>query len=1189
MIKNNPCILYQDLKIQNISINTPIIKEHLKKFSSENTKKAICLGRFIQFPLNEISLLWDNNPDSNHCLKLPLHKIIHLANKELLQIFLQIELVKAVNKKGIEINKAITLPHYYGSLQFISSLGIKMAERIRDSIKDSKIKGLYSREELFNFEKLKKFPGVIKECKEFFKIKKSMRNNQIFPKNSFECLNISNENFYILKKVLEISPLYNVKKSITENLQTIFINKSKDENINISMIESIFPGVFDEKCINDDGNIYNNSNSIVKYKILNVFEEIHNYNKFHLNGFENISYSYCLSNQVNYNLVLAKLVVAKVIKIDFENEIIHCRLFNDLKATLYFEDILQGINENFKSNFLKKLKIGDYITSRIYNIDDNLFEIKLFIPTKNFIEIILKPSNSSANLKHNLNPFWRFFDEQNYQTGINLKFPINFDFTYSYNANEFYIKEPIKSLNSADLFENKIFLEFLTSQTCLFFIVTFQTAKDMLINFDYENLTILNQKSNEMPFIFFPSFEHPKNELFICLKTFNNRFWKIKIEIKKKNENMGDIYNHNYLFKIENEIFENFDEIIKNYLLKLINFHFAFKSYRKFTFFINKEHIKSFIENKSKLSKHQQYYYTIFSEYPEYVILCLYLSNKFIMEFIKITTSGFIYHDKIFDSVEKISSEMKSFYMNCDDLNIEEKIKLSKELEYSLKKRQQEDGDLLNQEVNMDIDMKNSNSLSFSVKMNEENQIINNFRNNEDGYKQENNLNLDTIIGLKRERTERTKKEMLLKTRDLIPDLINEIETKSSKEISSKESNDFQEIMKTEFEKIEINTKNKDIITTTYKNISSKEGMEIDSIDNFESINQDKGEIYNTFEVNKSVQIPNNIILLNSLENHIKNFNNLNSFKKNDKSQSITSGTISNNNEQKTIFSGNPVSFENSTKQAFSLDDCRDKQINNSNSEPYKESKKEWGLYEGENNINKNLKIDYENKRNEAKFDEWGNYLKEEDSVKDINKIEKVSKRNSNDYENFEYNINLRNESIKNINENSSSTEFKNDRSNNRRFRGEKVNRGRGNNTRWQLERENNYNKNPRYNDGHYRDIYKNEKKQERNNDYSWNQEFGNNQEENKCNLNISKDDKKCEGTWGNNESFNLKFDVENKTDLAWNYNDKNSEKNFKNEIKDFGWGIENSTNQNSNLDSSSNFNNCWNSNFSSNDINGII
>jgi len=74
-------------------------------------KKAICLARFEQDPMNEIFNLWSPIQSENESLNLNLHPLQKLINKARLMDCLEEVNIKAVNSIGIDINILIDHEH----------------------------------------------------------------------------------------------------------------------------------------------------------------------------------------------------------------------------------------------------------------------------------------------------------------------------------------------------------------------------------------------------------------------------------------------------------------------------------------------------------------------------------------------------------------------------------------------------------------------------------------------------------------------------------------------------------------------------------------------------------------------------------------------------------------------------------------------------------------------------------------------------------------------------------------------------------------------------------------------------------------------------------------------------------------------------------------------------------------------
>ncbi len=189
----------------------------------------------------------------------------------------------------------------------------------------------------------------------------------------------------------------------------------------------------------------------------------------------------------------------------------------------------------------------------------------------------------------------------------------------------------------------------------------------------------------DMPFLFIPSENSPSKKLFICLKVFNNKFWKIPVEISIKQQDIHITNNksincekfeeketENRLdleFKLEDKTFGSLNEVTQ-YLIKTLHVLNTFHNHRKFSDYKNTEHLRDMIQKKNKLNSLTEYSYTIFSEYPLHVLLAYFIKKDFILEFIKVTPVGFIYSEKAFSVPDKISNYFKeNFHYNSSNIH----------------------------------------------------------------------------------------------------------------------------------------------------------------------------------------------------------------------------------------------------------------------------------------------------------------------------------------------------------------------------------------------------------------------------------------------------------------------------------------------------------------------------------------
>jgi transcription elongation factor SPT6 len=118
-------------------------------------KKAICLARFEQDPLNEILNLWSPIMSENQALHLNLHPLQkHINQARLIDHLEQIN-TEFVNRVGVDINLLVDHEHWHNQLQFLSGLGPRKAQRYIQKLK-SLGKPLYTRNEIYENKILKK-------------------------------------------------------------------------------------------------------------------------------------------------------------------------------------------------------------------------------------------------------------------------------------------------------------------------------------------------------------------------------------------------------------------------------------------------------------------------------------------------------------------------------------------------------------------------------------------------------------------------------------------------------------------------------------------------------------------------------------------------------------------------------------------------------------------------------------------------------------------------------------------------------------------------------------------------------------------------------------------------------------------------------------------------------------------------
>jgi transcription elongation factor SPT6 len=113
---------------------------------------AVCLARLAREPLAEYCNIWTSSNASEvfgyEALYLDVHPQKHLLDgvrRQLLNALEQV-LVDAVCDVGVDVNLAASNDHLYSMLAFVSGLGLRKADNLRQSIRRSKM--VTSRNEL---------------------------------------------------------------------------------------------------------------------------------------------------------------------------------------------------------------------------------------------------------------------------------------------------------------------------------------------------------------------------------------------------------------------------------------------------------------------------------------------------------------------------------------------------------------------------------------------------------------------------------------------------------------------------------------------------------------------------------------------------------------------------------------------------------------------------------------------------------------------------------------------------------------------------------------------------------------------------------------------------------------------------------------------------------------------------------
>lgn len=98
-------------------------------------KKAICLARYEQDPMNEILNLWSPIMSENQALNLALHPMQRHINKARLMEVLEEVNIQYLNSVGVDLNLVIDHEHMYNQIQFLSGLGPRKAQKLIQKLK----------------------------------------------------------------------------------------------------------------------------------------------------------------------------------------------------------------------------------------------------------------------------------------------------------------------------------------------------------------------------------------------------------------------------------------------------------------------------------------------------------------------------------------------------------------------------------------------------------------------------------------------------------------------------------------------------------------------------------------------------------------------------------------------------------------------------------------------------------------------------------------------------------------------------------------------------------------------------------------------------------------------------------------------------------------------------------------------
>mmetsp|Transcript_11706 Transcript_11706/g.17792 ORF Transcript_11706/g.17792 Transcript_11706/m.17792 type:complete len:89 (+) Transcript_11706:2251-2517(+) len=79
-------------------------------------KRAICLARWEQDPMNELLNLWSPIQSENQALNLGMHPYQRFVNQTKLFHTLEEANIRVVNQVGIDINLLLAHPHWHNQL-----------------------------------------------------------------------------------------------------------------------------------------------------------------------------------------------------------------------------------------------------------------------------------------------------------------------------------------------------------------------------------------------------------------------------------------------------------------------------------------------------------------------------------------------------------------------------------------------------------------------------------------------------------------------------------------------------------------------------------------------------------------------------------------------------------------------------------------------------------------------------------------------------------------------------------------------------------------------------------------------------------------------------------------------------------------------------------------------------------------
>ena len=594
---NSPLnVIYSNIEIPLLFSNSEISEKILPNFNNSlMLKQCISLGRLIQNPLEETLNLWNERIEKNFCLKIYLHPLQNLLNQKLLYNSLELKAIEAVNKIGVNINRAFEFNHLQSSLQFINGLGPRKSQFLLDSLIPNQ--GALQKKLLYT----QKICGkkTILQAIPFLYIKTNIYEIEDDYLENIDLLDIT-------RIPLDWCPL--ARKLISEAL-----NIENSNNISAGNIEDILknPSLLDKLDINDyikklvENHINNNEvknesdiDDITKSyieKINLIINELKNPFYDPRNQFVNLTNEEILLLLINdRNFKEGLMVVSRVVKIDEKS--VKCKLNNELDAILHLDDMQNEI-EDYEINLI--------FESRIKQIDYQNFIINL-TNLHNELE-----SNEKYMSTQNLDLYFKILPEDK----INKKY--------------------LENKNKKHYFYRKINHEYFRN-------IGFNTCEDLLKNKDIGEC------------IFRPSFK--LHHLTLSWKFY--KFIISHIDIRELDKNPSDYIGNTLIinndsFSNLDDIIKRYVEPCAKYTRDAISHRKFIHTQDLFDF---QEKLK---DQKERNPNTIVYNLTIVKRYPNYILLGYVPINDVLLEYIGITQRGYHFHDNYFKDINMVISYFK--------------------------------------------------------------------------------------------------------------------------------------------------------------------------------------------------------------------------------------------------------------------------------------------------------------------------------------------------------------------------------------------------------------------------------------------------------------------------------------------------------------------------------------------------